>query len=126
VYVAYQLQKIGVFLTKDGFVAVLKKLPMTSVSAVEGYGMPSQEPSHHRGNGIDAGFQAKVEMVGKQCPCIAYGGGFQQNTPKSLQKTFSVTIILEYVPALYASHNDVMKSVWCVDASLSWHGTSLA
>jgi hypothetical protein len=65
-------------------------------------------------------------MVGQQSPSIACGGGFLQNTPKSFQKTFSVTIIVEYLPALYPSHNNVMKGVWCVNASLSRHEVNLA
>jgi hypothetical protein len=65
-------------------------------------------------------------MVGQQSPSMTCGGGFLQNTPKPFQKTLSVTIIVEYLPALYASHNNVMKSVWCVDASLSWHEANLA
>ena len=99
---------------------------MSSVSAVEGYGIPSQKPPHNRGNRVCAGSQAKMEMVGQQGPTIAGGGSFQQNTPKSFQKTLSVTIIVEYPPALYASHNNVMKSVWCVDSSLSWHVANVA
>jgi hypothetical protein len=99
---------------------------MTSVSAVKGYGISGKKPSHHRGNGVGTCSQAKVEMIGQQSPSIACGGGFQQNTPKSFQKTFPVTIIDEYLPTLYASHNNVMKSVWCVDSSLSWHEANLA
>jgi hypothetical protein len=99
---------------------------MTSVSAVKGYGISGQKPSHHRGNGVGAGSQTKVEMVGQQGPSVAGGRGFQQNTPKPFQKTFPVTVIVEYLPTLYASHNNVMKSVWCVDASLSWHEANLA
>jgi hypothetical protein len=99
---------------------------MTSVSAIECYGISGQKPSHHRGNGVGTCSQAKVEMVGQQSPSTACGGGFLQNTPKPFQKTFSVTIIVEYLPALYTSHNYVMKGVWCVDSSLSWHEANLA
>jgi hypothetical protein len=99
---------------------------MTSVSAIECYGISGQKPSHHRGNGVGTCSQAKVEMVGQQSPSTACGGGFLQNTPKPFQKTFSVTIIVEYLRALYTSHNYVMKGVWCVDSSLSWHEANLA
>jgi hypothetical protein len=33
---------------------------------------------------------------------------------------------VEYLPALYPSHNNVMKGVWCVNASLSRHEVNLA
>jgi hypothetical protein len=82
---------------------------MTSVSAVKGYGISGQKPSHHRGNGVGTCSQAKVEMVGQQGPSVAGGRGFQQNTPKPFQKTIPVTVIVEYLPTLYPSHNYVMK-----------------
>jgi hypothetical protein len=65
-------------------------------------------------------------MVRQQRPTVAGSGGFLQNTPKPFQKTVPVTIINEYLPTLYASHNNVLKSVWGVDASLSWHEAKLA
>jgi hypothetical protein len=101
-------------------------MPGAAVSAVKCYGISGQKPSHHRGNGVGTCSQAKVEMVGQQRPTIAGSGGFLQNTPKPFQKTFSVTIVNEYLPTLYSSYNNVMKSVWGVDASLTWHEANLA
>jgi hypothetical protein len=101
-------------------------MSMSPVSAIECHGISGEKPSHHRGNRVGAGSQAEVEMVGQQGPSITCGGGFLQNTPKSFQKTLPVTIVDEYLTALYPSHNYVMKSVWGIDACLSWHEANVA
>ena len=45
-----QLQKIGVFLAQDGFIAILKKVSGPSVSSVEITGVSGQQSTH---NGCD-------------------------------------------------------------------------
>ena len=55
--VAHQLLEIWVFLTKNGFVAVLKQVPVTPMAAIEAYGITGEQPAHHRGNRCSAGSQ---------------------------------------------------------------------
>ena len=64
VNIANQLQKIGVFLAQDGFIAVLKQMTMAPVAAIIRHDITGQQPTHHRGKGRLAGFKQQVHVVG--------------------------------------------------------------
>jgi len=50
VNISHQLEKIGLFLTQYGFIAVLKKVAAALMSSIVPHGMTGQESPHHGGN----------------------------------------------------------------------------
>jgi hypothetical protein len=107
--IANQLQKVRFFLAENGFVAVLKELPVPPVPAVEGDGMAGEKPAHHGCHGWSAGAQKKADMVGHQRSSIARGGCVGQNSFQAIQETFPVRAVLEDIPALYTADDDVVQ-----------------
>lgn len=47
--IADQFLKIGIFLAHNGFVTILKEMPMSLVTAIKTDGVACKEPSHHCG-----------------------------------------------------------------------------
>jgi hypothetical protein len=67
------LQVSRFFLATNGFVAILKKMPVAAMLLVEAYGMASQKAAHDRCNRHSSGTQQWVSVVAQQRPCIAGG-----------------------------------------------------
>ena len=74
--VAYQFEQIGIPLAQDGFIPVLKQMPM---AAVKGLGIARQQTTHGCGDGHGAGFEQQVKMVGHQRPGVTWCLGFSQD-----------------------------------------------
>ena len=62
--VAHQFKQIGIFLTQDRFVPILKQVAMSVVASAEADGMAGQKPTHHGGNGGAAGSQQQMKWLG--------------------------------------------------------------
>ena len=62
--------KVRIFLTQNGFVAVLKKLSMTFVFTIEPAGVASKKSTHENGNGSRSGSQQQMCVVVEHCPGI--------------------------------------------------------
>ena len=60
VNIADKLLQVGVFLTDNGFVTILKKLATAFVAAIKADGVSRENPSHYRGKGGESG--SKEEM----------------------------------------------------------------
>jgi len=65
-----KFQEIGILLTENGFITVLKEMTVTIVSSVEGHGISSKDSSHYRRYGYCACTKEEVDMVGDQGPTI--------------------------------------------------------
>ena len=53
--IANQFQEIGIFLTQDGLVTVLKKVAVSSMFFIVPKGVAGQKASHDRGDGSVSG-----------------------------------------------------------------------
>ena len=58
-----QFHQIGVFLTEDGLVPVIKKVPATSIPAVETHGITGQKLSHNGCNRSISGSKQKMQVL---------------------------------------------------------------
>ena len=47
--IAYKLLKIGILIANNGFISVLKKVTMTSVTDIVRYGVSGEKASHELG-----------------------------------------------------------------------------
>lgn len=74
--VANELLEIGIFLTNNGFVSILKQIPVSSVTMIEADDVSGQQPSHHRRQRHRAGPEEQVGMVREKSPGIASGSRF--------------------------------------------------
>ncbi len=86
--VGHKFQKTGVFLTKDEYISVLKKMAMPARVAVVADGMAGQQPAHHRGHLNGAGSQKQVKMIGNQCPSIADRLGLLYDLSQAFNKSY--------------------------------------
>ena len=59
-----QFLQICVFLTYDGFISVLEKLPMPFVPSVIRYSIAREQSSHQAGNAPGAASKQKMGVIG--------------------------------------------------------------
>jgi hypothetical protein len=104
-------------LANDGFVAVLEKMAVASVPALEADHIAGQQPSHHRSDGNHAGAHKKVGVVWEKRPGIAAGFRLQKKIPQTLQKILSVLGIAEHLSALDPPDHDVVENTGSIKAS---------
>jgi len=123
--IAHQIQEIGIFLAKDGFVAVLKKMPVASVAAVETAGVTRQQSAHDTGDRDTPGAEQQVKVVGHQGPRIAGRLGFRQDRAQALYKVLPIEIFAKNQSSLDSAADDVVKCSWSIDAGFSWHEISI-
>jgi hypothetical protein len=63
--ISNQFQQIGIFLTEDGLVPVLEKLPVPPVPTIKGDGITGEKPPHHISDWMISGSKEKMDMIGK-------------------------------------------------------------
>jgi hypothetical protein len=66
--VPHQLQKVGLFFDQNGLVAILKKVALPPMAAIEIAGISGQEPSHDCREWRRASAEEKVNVVWEKCP----------------------------------------------------------
>jgi len=49
--ISHKFMQVGIFITQDGFVAVLEEMSMPTMSPIESYGIARQNLPHHQGYG---------------------------------------------------------------------------
>jgi hypothetical protein len=108
VNVSHQFQKIVVFLTQYGFVAILEKMAMPVMALIKGDGISSQQASHHSGNGNLPGLYQQMKMIWDQGPGKATCSGFPYYSAEPVQKIIAVLTVLKYFAAFNSPSNDVM------------------
>ena len=100
--IADQLQQIEVFLTEDRFIPILEEVTVSPVAAVVGDGVSGEKSSHHRGDRDRARPKQEVNVIRKQDPGIAGGGGLERMFPKRSTNPFrswsSWKILLRSIP----------------------------
>ena len=116
-----EFQKIGILLAQDRLLAVLKQVPVSSVSAIELAGVPGQNPSHDRGERRLAGPKKEMKVVGQERPRIAGRLGLPKNRPEPPKECLVVRPGEEDPAPLYSPGDDVVNGPWSVDPCLSRH-----
>ena len=116
-----QLQEIGLVLTDDGLIAILKEMAVPFVAPVKGNGIAGHQAPHQPAQGNIAAPQQEVEMVGQQGPRIAAD---LRRPEEGLQAGEEILVILR-VPEDPASVNspghDVLKEAGGVKSGLARH-----
>jgi len=120
--VSDKFKQIGVFFTQDGFIAVLKELPVPAVAAIEGDCIPRKHPSHDTGNRGGPCSQEEVGMVWNQCPSITWSGSAQKGVAQSIEERFPVFVIPEDPSSFDPPDDHVMNGPWGIYAGLARHG----
>jgi hypothetical protein len=113
--VAHQLQQVRVFLTEDGFVAVLKQIAVASVSAIEAHHVAREQPRHHGSERSSSCSQKKVNMVGEERPAVAGSRGLGEDPCQPIEEVLPVRIVLEDLPPSAASDEHMVQRPWGVD-----------
>jgi hypothetical protein len=119
--VANKLTEVGILLTKNGFVAVLKQMPASAVAMVEIYGISGQQAPHDGRNGGQAGFEQQMNMVRHQGPGKAWRVRFIKDISKSLDKLISVAVIAKDLTLLDTPKDDVVNRSRRIYACFAWH-----
>jgi len=119
--VSYELEEVGVLLTEERFIAVLKQVAMSSVTSIISYSITGQEPPHESGQWRGTSAQQKMHMVGQERKSKATCPSGEEKVSQPCKEVVVILLILEYLLALNTAHNDVMNSGRCIDAALSGH-----
>jgi hypothetical protein len=116
-----QFLEVGLFLTGNGFVTILKKVAVPVVPVVKADYVSCQKPSHQRCQGNQAGPEEKVGMVGQKGPSITGRPSLFQELSQASEKIFSIQVAPENVPALHAPDDDMVQNPWSIKTCGSWH-----
>jgi hypothetical protein len=112
--VSHKFLEIHIFLTDDGFKAILKQLPVPAISAIKINRISGQQPSHQLGDPADTAAQQQMHMVFHQHPGIALRLALWQQYSKAFQKISPVLIRPEYDPPFNSADHNVMKHSRCI------------
>jgi hypothetical protein len=119
--IGHQLPEISVFFAEDRFVAVLKKMPVAAVPAVEAHRIAGQKPAHDRRDRAAPGAQKQVGTIRHQRPCETGRLGLRQVPRKPFEKILPVYVIDEDRGPFDSANDDMMQSTGGIDARLAGH-----
>jgi hypothetical protein len=119
--VANQLQKIGILLAQDRFIAVLEEVACPVISSIEAAGISAQNPPHKLGDGGITGSKQKMKMIGQQRPCVTGCLGIQQGLCNSLEKIIPIGVRPKYLPSLDPAANNMVQGARRIYACFSRH-----
>jgi hypothetical protein len=119
--VARQLQEIWLVFAYDGLIAVLEKVSIAAVAAIEVYNITCQELSHGTGERLAASSQEDVEMIGKKDPCIDSERSVTATLFEAGDEILTVHRVTEYESPLHTAGNHMMQSPGCVEACVARH-----
>src|SRR5208337_2082802 len=125
VNVAHQLQEIDLFLAKNRLVAILKQMPASVTAPVKVPGITAQQAAHNGCDGNIPAFDQQMKMVGNQRPCVTLCLALGKNLTQTTQKTVTILIVAENLPALNTASNNVMQRPRRIYSSFSRHGALL-
>jgi hypothetical protein len=123
--IAHQLPEIDILLADDGFVPVLKQMPVTVMATVEVASVTSQEATHKLREPGRTAAEEDVGMVPEDCPGIHLGLRLRGSLPESGQEFDTIRIILDDLATLHPPQDDVVKSTWGIQSSLTGHAILL-
>jgi hypothetical protein len=105
-----KLQQVGVFLAQDGFVTILKEMPIPVMPPVKIDGITGKQSFHQNRDGYLSCPQQKVKVIGNQGPCITRRPGFGQQIAKPIHESCIILLIAKYILAINASHHNMVQS----------------
>ncbi len=106
--VTNQFPEIDVFLADDGFIAVLKKLPVALIPSIEIDHIPCQKPPHQGREPSTPRSEKKMGMVGEKGPGVADGICSGQQIGETIHHVIAVFVVAEYLPAFNAANHHVV------------------
>jgi len=104
-----QLQEIGFVFANDRFVAILKEMPISPVTAVEGDGITGHETSHGPAQMNIFASEQEMKMVWKQRPRITMDSSRIQYLLKTGQEIPIVLLVPEDPAPLNSPGHDVLE-----------------
>ena len=119
--ITHPLFQVWVFLAKNRFVAVLKKLTVPAIFAVEACGIARQEPLHHRGDRRPTRAKQQMDMIEHEHPSKALGLRLGNDGGKPINKTLAIGIRPKDLPAFDPAHDDRIHRPRCVDSGFPQH-----
>jgi len=100
----------------NGLVAILKKLVMPSVPAVEVHSIAGKQSSHQGRKGSSPGSDQKMGMIVQKSPCIAGAFCFGQEGLQAVNEIVPVLVVPEYLSAFNATYDDVVQYTGGIEA----------
>ena len=90
--IPYQLLKVGVFLTNDGFISILKKMAVAFVAEIKADSVSRKEPSHDGGNGNEPCAKEEMGVVGHEHPCVTSSLTWRQEFREALEEILRIPV----------------------------------
>lgn len=120
--VADQLQEVRILLDQDGLVAVLEEVALPLVAAVEGPGVPGEQPPHAGGERLPARPDKEVDVIGEECPRQDGQPRGRRHGSEPVHPGLAIGLILEYGSALQPSDHDMVEGPRGIQAWAARHG----
>jgi hypothetical protein len=120
--VAGELQQVGVVLADDGFVAVLKEMPVAGMAAIEVDYITGEELAHAGGERLLDCPHQEMEMVGQERPSVDGKISPLAEIREAAQEVLPVAIVLEDPGPFDPSADYMMQGSRGIEARLTGHG----
>jgi hypothetical protein len=107
-YISNQFPQIGIFLTDNGFIPILKEKSMTFVPVIEIDRVSGQQSSHQSGKRYRPSAKQKMSVIRHQNPCITCRFGLRQKDREALYKILVIFPVQEYLATFNPPDHDVV------------------
>ena len=119
--VAYQFQKVGVLVTKDRLIPILKEMTVASILPVVPDGIAGQQGAHEAGDPLVAAEQEEMYVIVHQGPGQNLGSRSFNEWGNAAQKLFPVPVISKEFGPINPAHHDVVERAGGIQSRLSGH-----
>lgn len=114
--VTNQFEQVRVLFAKDGFVAVLEKMPVPPVAQIKGDRIAGQKPAHQSRDGGSSGSQKEMKVIREESPGVAGGLCPLEIGGEPLEEIVTIVIIEKYLAPVNPSSDDVVKGSRDIDS----------
>jgi len=119
--IADQFGKTLVLVADDGFIPVLKPMPVPTMPTIEVDGIPGKEPTHKTRKQFRAAADEQVCVVAEKGPGIHDGTGVLCSSPESLNKGAAIRSVFDDLPLFNPPYDNMVQGSRCIKSRLPRH-----
>jgi len=119
--IAHQVFEVGILLTDNRFIAVLKEMSGTFVPAIKTGGVSGQKSCHNRRQRHCTGAKQQVCVFCKEHPCVTDCPGFRKKIAAPSKKVPSIGKASKDGSPFYSSDDDMMEDSRSVETGSARH-----
>jgi hypothetical protein len=123
--IANQFHKVGLFLTHDRLVAILKQVATTPMATVKGARVSGQQGAHSARQRPFSCAREQMEVVRKQGPGIHMKRSSLSQGAETGDEVIAIRVIAKYGLPRYPARHDMMQDARSIQARSTRHEKEL-